>query len=147
MLLKNELNDIRETIEKVSQKFDPLFYRDYTKNLWDEIASKNTIISLLTENINILSRSHSQSETCYQPQKLNKAQNTQVLLDDQPFTVPRKEVKEKKLRKPSYENLISPNRFALLSWDKSENENLDHREKYKPFNQIQCFGKKFLKLK
>ena len=59
------------------------FYREYTKNLWDEIASKNTIISLLAESINNLSRLHSQSETCYQPQKHNKAQNTQVLLDDQ----------------------------------------------------------------
>ena len=61
--IKDELNDIRETIEKVSQKFDQIFYREYTKNLWDEIASKNTIISLLTENINNLSRLHSQSET------------------------------------------------------------------------------------
>ena len=66
----------------------------------------------------------------------NKAQNTQVLPDDQPFTVPRKEAKGKELRKPSYENLISPNRFELLSRGKNENENLDHREKYKPFNQI-----------
>ena len=79
---KDELNDIRETIEKVSEKFDQIFYREYTKNLWDEIASKNTIISLLTENINNLSRLHSQSEACYQPQKHNKAQNTQVLLDN-----------------------------------------------------------------
>ena len=60
--IKDELNDICETIEKVSQKFDQIFYREYTKNLWDEIASKNTIISLLTENINNLSRSRSQSE-------------------------------------------------------------------------------------
>ena len=134
--IKDELNDIRETIEKVSQKFDQIFYREYTKNLWDEIASKNTIISLLTENINNLSRSHSQSETCYQPQKHNKAQNTQVLLDDQPFTLPRKEAKEKELRKPSFENLISHNRSKLLSCDKNENENLDHREKSKAFNQI-----------
>ena len=95
--IKDELNDIRETIEKVSQKFDQIFYREYTKNLWDEIASKNTIISLLTENINNLSRSHSQSETCYQPQKHNKAQNTQTLLDDQPFTVPRKRSKRKRI--------------------------------------------------
>ena len=73
--IKGELNDIRETIEKVSQKFDQIFYREYTKNLWDEIASKNTIISLLTENINNLSRLHSQTETCYQPQKHNKVQN------------------------------------------------------------------------
>ena len=36
----------------------------------------------------------------------------------------------------SYENLISPNRFELLSCGKNENENLDHREKYKPFNHI-----------
>ena len=42
--IKDELNDIRET------------YREYTKDLWNEIASKNTIISLLTENINNLSR-------------------------------------------------------------------------------------------
>ena len=97
---KDELNDIREIIEKVLEKFDQIFYREYTKNLWDEIASKNTIISLLTENINNLSRSHNQSETCYQPQKHNEAQNTQVLLDYQLFTVPRKVVKEKKLRKP-----------------------------------------------
>ena len=95
--MKNELNDIRETIAKVSQKFDQIFYREYTKNLWDDIASKNTIISLLTENINNLSRSHSQSETCYQPQKHNKAQNTQTLLDDQPFTVPRKRSKRKRI--------------------------------------------------
>ena len=66
--IKGELNDIRETIEKVSQKFDQIFYREYTKNFWDEIASKNTIISLLAENINNLSRSHSQSETFYQPE-------------------------------------------------------------------------------
>ena len=104
--------------------------------MWDEIASKNTTISSLTENINNLSRSHSQSETCYQPQKHNKAQNTQVLLDDQPFIVSRNKAIEKKLRKPSYENLISPNRFELLGCDKNKNENLDHREKYKPFNQI-----------
>ena len=51
---------------------------EYSKNLWDKIASKNSVISLLTENINNLSRSHSQSETCYQPQKHNKAQNSQV---------------------------------------------------------------------
>ena len=90
--IKEGLNDICETIEKVSQKFDQIFYRECTKNLWDEIASKNTIISLVTENLNNLSRSRtrSQSETCYQPQKHNKAQNTYVLLDDQPFTVCRK---------------------------------------------------------
>ena len=111
--IRDELNDIRETIETASQKFDQIFYREYTKNLWNEISSKNTIISLM-----------------------NEAQNTQVLLDDQPFTVSRKEAKEKELRKPSYENIISPNRFELLSCDKNENENLDHREKYKPFNQI-----------
>ena len=93
-LIKNELNDVRETIEKVSQKFDQIFCREYSKNLWDEIASNNIIISLLTENINNLSRSPSQSETCYQPQKHNKAQNTQVLLNDQPFPLPRKEAKE-----------------------------------------------------
>ena len=104
--------------------------------MWDEIASKNTTISSLTENINNLSRSHSQSETCYQPQKHNKAQNTQVLLDDQPLIVSRNKAKEKDLRKPSYENLISPNRFELLGCGKNENENVDHREKYKPFNQI-----------
>ena len=34
------------------------------------------------------------------------------------------------------ENLISPNRSKLLSRDKNENENLDHREKSKTFNQI-----------
>ena len=78
----------------------------------------------------------SQSEICYQPQEHNKAQNTQVLLDDQPFTLPRKEAKEKELRRPSFENLISLNCFELLSCNKNENENLDHREKYKPFNQI-----------
>ena len=71
-----------------------------------------------------------------QLQKHNKAQNTQVLLDDQSFTLPRKEAKEKELRKPSFENLISPNRSKLLSCDKNENENLDHREKSKAFNQI-----------
>ena len=113
--IKDELNDIPETIENVSQKFDQIFYREYTKNLWDEIASKNTIISLLAENITNLSRSRSQSETCYQPQKHNKAQNIQVLLDDQPFTVPRKKAKEKELRKSCYANLISLNRFGLLS--------------------------------
>ena len=85
--IKGELNDIRETIEKVSEEFDQIFY---TKNLWDEIASKNIIISLLTENINNFSPSRSQSKTCYQTQKHNEAQNTQVLLDDQPFTVPTK---------------------------------------------------------
>ena len=83
-----------------------------------------------------MSCSRSQSETGYQLQKHDKAQNTQVLLDDQPFTVPRKEAKEKQLRKLSYKNLISPNRFELLNCDKNENENLDHREKYKPFNQM-----------
>ena len=86
--------------------------------------------------MNNLSRSHSQSETYYRPQK-HKAQNTQVFLDNQPFTLPRKEAKAKELRKPSYENLISPNRFELLlSCDKNENENLDHREKSKAFHQI-----------
>ena len=45
--IKYGLNDIRGTIEKVSQKFDQIFYREYTKNLWDEIASKNTIFSLI----------------------------------------------------------------------------------------------------
>ena len=79
---------------------------------------------------------HSESETCYQLQKHNEAQNTQVLLDDQPFTVPRKVAKVKELLNPSYENVISPNRFDLLSYNQNENENLDHREKYKPFNQI-----------
>ena len=73
--------NICETTEKVPEKFDLIFYREYTKNLWDEIASKNTSISLLAENINNLSHSHSQSETCYQTQKHNEAQNTQVLLD------------------------------------------------------------------
>ena len=58
------------------------------------------------------------------------------MLDDQPFALPRKKTKEKELRKHSFENLISPNRLELLSWYKNENENLDHREKYKPFNQI-----------
>ena len=43
--IKDELNDIPETIEKVSQKFDQIFYREYTQNLWDEIASNNTTIS------------------------------------------------------------------------------------------------------
>ena len=94
------MNDTGETIEKVSKKFDQIFYREYTKNLWDEIASKNTIISLLTENINNLSRSRSQSETCYQPQKHNKAQDTQVLLDDQPLLYPEKKQKKK--------NYVSP---------------------------------------
>ena len=63
-------------------------------------------------------------------------QNAQVLLDNQPFTLPRKETKLKELRKPSFKNLISPNRSKLLSCDKNENENLDHREKSKAFNQI-----------
>ena len=40
--IKDKLNDIRETIEKASQKVDQIFYKEYTKNLWDEIASKNT---------------------------------------------------------------------------------------------------------
>ena len=112
-LIKDELNDICETIEKISQKLDQIFNREYNKNLWDEIAWKNTIISLLPENINNLSRSHSQSETFYQPQKHNKVQNTQVLLDHQPFTLTRKEAKEKELRKPSYENLMSPKPFCV----------------------------------
>ena len=43
--IKDELNVIPETIEKVSQKFDQIFYREYTQNLWDEIASNNTTIS------------------------------------------------------------------------------------------------------
>ena len=84
---------IRETFEKVSGKFDQRFYGKYTKNLWDEIASKSTIISLFTENIDNFSRSHSQLEPSYQPQKHNETQIAQVLLDDQPFTVPRKVVK------------------------------------------------------
>ena len=58
--IKDELNDIRETIEKVSEKFDQIFYREYTN-----------LTSLLTENVNSLSRSHSQSQTYYQPQKHN----------------------------------------------------------------------------
>ena len=58
------------------------------------------------------------------------------MLDDQPFTLPRKKAKEKEVRKPSFENLTSPNHSKLLSCDKNENENLDHREKYKAFNQI-----------
>ena len=37
-LIKDELNDICETIEKISQKLDQSFYREYNKNLWDEIA-------------------------------------------------------------------------------------------------------------
>ena len=107
--IKDEWNDILETVEKVSQKFDQILCREYTKNLWDEIASKNTIISLLTENINNLSRLRSQSETCYQPQKHNKAQNTQALLDDQPFTEPWKETKENELRKLLWKsNLTQP---------------------------------------
>ena len=133
---KHELNNILENIEKVFRKFDQIFYREYTKNLWDEIASKNTIISLLTENINNLRHSHSQLETRYKPQEHNEAQNTKVLLDDQSFTVPRKVAKEKELRKPSYENVISPNRFEQLSSDKNENEYLAHTEKYQPFNHI-----------
>ena len=131
----DELDNTVENFKKVSEKFDQQFYREHTKNSWDEIASKYTIINLLTENINNLSHLHSQSETCYQPQKHNEAQNTQVLLDDQPFTVPRKVAKEKELRKLSYENVISPNHFDLLSCNKNENQNLDHQEKYKPFNQ------------
>ena len=58
------------------------------------------------------------------------------MLDDQPFTLPRKEAKEQELRKPSFENLISPNCSKLQSCDKNENENLDHRKKSKAFNQI-----------
>ena len=58
------------------------------------------------------------------------------MLDDQWFIVPRKVEKEKELRKPSPENVISPNHFELLSCNKNENENLDHRDKYKSFNQI-----------
>ena len=99
--IKDELNDIRQTVEKVSEKFDQIFYGKYTKNWWDEIASKNTIIDLLIENINNLSRPHSHSETCYQPQKHNEVQNTQILLDDQPFIVTTKVAKEKELCKPS----------------------------------------------
>ena len=71
----------------------------------------------------------------YKPQKDNKAQHTQVLLDDQPFTVSRKVAKEKELCKHSFENAISRNRFDLLGCNKNENENLDHREEYKPSNQ------------
>ena len=71
-----------------------------------------------------------------QLQKHNKAQNTQVLLDDQSFTLPRKEAKEKELRKPSFENLISHDRSKLLSCGKNINENLDHLEESKAFNQI-----------
>ena len=93
--IKDELNDIRETIEKVLQNKNLIKYREYTKNLWDKTASKNTIISLITENINNLSPSHSQLEACCKPQKHNKAQYTQVLLDDQPFSLPRIEAKEK----------------------------------------------------
>ena len=37
-LIKDELNDICETIEKISQKLDQVFYREYNKNLGDEIA-------------------------------------------------------------------------------------------------------------
>ena len=37
-LIKDELNDICETIEKISQKLDQIFNREYNKNLWDEIA-------------------------------------------------------------------------------------------------------------
>ena len=58
------------------------------------------------------------------------------MLDNQPFTVPRKVAKEKELLKPSFESVISSNCFELLSCDKNENENLCHREKYKSFNQI-----------
>ena len=58
------------------------------------------------------------------------------MLDDQWFAVPRKVAKEKELRKPSYENVISPNRFEPLICDKNKNENLHHQEKYKLFNQI-----------
>ena len=58
------------------------------------------------------------------------------MLNDQRFAVPRKVAKEKELRKPSYENVISPYRFESLSCDKNENKNLHHQEKYKLFNQI-----------
>ena len=61
--MKDELNDLRETIENVSKKIDQIFYREYPKNLWDETATKNTNISLLTENTNNILRLHSQSET------------------------------------------------------------------------------------
>ena len=88
-----ELYNISENNKKVSEKFDPKFYREYTKNVWDEIASKNTIINLIKENKNNLSRLRSQLEACYH----NEARNSQVLLDDQPFTVPRKVAKEKEL--------------------------------------------------
>ena len=30
--IKDELNDIRQTVEKVSEKFDQIFYGKYTKN-------------------------------------------------------------------------------------------------------------------
>ena len=56
------------------------------------------------------------------------------MLDDQPFPVHRKVAEEKELRKPSCDNVISPNRFDLLSCSKNESENLDHWEKYKTFN-------------
>ena len=58
------------------------------------------------------------------------------MLEDQPFTLFKKAAKEKELRKPSFKNLILHNRSKLLSCDKNENENLDHREKSKAFNQI-----------
>ena len=83
----------------------------------------------------------------YKPQKYNKAQHTLVLLDDQSFTVSRKVTKEKELPKPSFENVISPNRFDLLGCNKNENENLDHREEYKQGNATHSSRKKFLKFK
>lgn len=42
-LTNDELNDICEAIEKLPEKFDQIFYREYTNNLRVETASNNTI--------------------------------------------------------------------------------------------------------
>ena len=53
--------------------------------------------------------------------------------------LPRNIIKHNRLlypEKKQKKNLISVNRFELLSCNKNENENLYHWKKYKPFNQI-----------
>ena len=83
---------------------------------------QRTLILVYLQKTQILYCACIVNQRHYQQQKHNEAQNTQVLLNDPSFTVPRK-VTKKKMNYVSSPMKI--NRFELLSCDTNENENLD----------------------
>ena len=61
----NEFYNIRKNVENLLENFVQKVHGEYTKQLQNEIASKNTFISVQTEDINNLSRSHRQVSMSY----------------------------------------------------------------------------------